>query len=176
MKLVIYVFIIFCSANLIAEEFRFKPQALEDFESFEDEVVIIGGVKIKRSELVISNVTENDIFGEDVDKYFRSDVGKVTLNSSLIAATTYTLFKADKDKQMHAMIGALAGYGTSKLCKKFLKINSRDLICALSGAGAALLLGLAKEAYDSTGRGNVDFMDAVYTFVPGALISFKVSY
>ena len=89
----------------------------------------------------------------------------------------HVVFQAKEDKQQHALAGSIASIGGAKFCEYYLIIKEESrLKCALAGAATALLAGIAKEAYDLTGRGSVDAMDAVYSFVPGALISFSIMF
>ena len=108
--------------------------------------------------------------------FLEQPIVQMAINTSLAAAVVHTALAADKDKQKHALYGAIIAYGAKKLCQKYIFKKDNSLSCALTGAGAAFLAGILKEAYDSTGRGNVDSMDAIYTFVPGALISFSLSF
>ena len=43
------------------------------------------------------------------------------------------------------------------------------LVSPIAGLAAAVIAGALKEAYDSTGRGNVEFLDFVATAAGGAI-------
>jgi hypothetical protein len=67
------------------------------------------------------------------------------------------------DKQLH--IGAGAGIASIAMASGATWKQS----CAISVAG-----GLAKEAYDSTGRGTVDARDAIATGAAGCLTAYVI--
>lgn len=179
MKTFINFIALFLSLSAFGNEFRFKAKKVsyEDTKSFEEEIVEIGSIKVTRGEL-------SEYAGMDAHQYSCGTPKKSILDNSLFQravdislATTiaHTLLQADKDKQKHAIVGALISAGAVKICEKILGGKDNRLICALTGSGAALFAGIAKEVYDSKGHGTVDAKDAIYTFVPGALVSFKIA-
>ncbi|EQC44035.1 hypothetical protein [Bacteriovorax sp. Seq25_V] len=176
LKLLLIFTLMFSS---IAEEFKFKQPTLQEYmtvKSYEDEIITIGGIDIRRGDLLESSRVNHEIINCDGPKktsLFDEPAFQTSLNIALVATVLHTTLQAPEDKKKHALVGAVIGLGATKLCEKIYNGDDNRLICALTGAGAALLAGLGKEVYDSGGRGNVDAMDAVYTFVPGALISFK---
>lgn len=66
--------------------------------------------------------------------------------------------KLAKDKQLHLLAGFLVAMVAQGL--------TQSLWVALLASG---VVGVAKEAYDATGRGTVDFWDFIATVVGGAL-------
>jgi hypothetical protein len=66
--------------------------------------------------------------------------------------------KLAKDKQLHLLAGFLVAMVAQGL--------TQNLWVALLAVG---VVGAAKEAYDATGRGTVDFWDFIATVVGGAL-------
>jgi len=182
MKTLIYILCIITSLTAYAEEFRFQADyknLLAETNSYEDEVIEVGSTKITRkklSEYAGINQTEINCDLNKDTTFLQNEVFQQSVNISLVAAVLHTYFQAESDKKKHFLAGALIAAGTTKLCEKIIDGGKDSVVCALSGAGAALIAGLLKEAYDSTGRGNVDAMDAVYTFVPGALVSFRLSF
>ena len=64
----------------------------------------------------------------------------------------------NRDKLYHLAAGAVIALAVGLL------------LTPLLGLGAALVAGVAKEAYDATGRGTVEALDAVATVVGGAVI------
>ncbi len=179
MKKLIIILIATLSISSFAEDFKFRPAGLESYidqPSYEDQIITIGGFEIRRGDLLAnSRISEEsiDCLGSEQKSIFDDKVFQTSLNAALIATVLHTTLQAPEDKKKHALVGSLIGLGTTKICQKFFSGDDNRLVCALTGAGAALLAGIAKEVYDTGGRGNVDAMDAVYTFVPGALISFK---
>lgn len=81
--------------------------------------------------------------------------------------------KLPKDKRYHLYAGAISGKVASLWCgarsntSLQTDLKKRKFLCSF---GAASVVGVLKEVYDSTGRGNVDFKDAVVTGAGGALI------
>ena len=61
------------------------------------------------------------------------------------------------DKLLHAGAGAAVG-ATTGSCK------------------ASIAAGIAKEAYDATGRGTVDPLDAIATGLSGCLVNYLLDY
>ena len=171
------------SLPALAEEFDFRQTKTlyervlnNEYISYENETILSsGGVKVKRKDLQLSdplNINCQNMQSTILD----STSIQVAINTTLAAALIHSVFGAEPDKRKHAIYGTLIGYGAKKICENYIFKKDNKIKCALTGAGAALLAGLAKELYDSTGRGNVDAMDAVYTFVPGALISFSYKF
>ncbi len=95
------------------------------------------------------------------------------VNASLAASIILILAKGAKDKKYHGGAGLLSGIGATGLCSYLIE-DDEGIVCALTGAAVSLIFALGKELYDSTGRGNVDAMDAFATFVPGLLVSFSI--
>ncbi len=176
------LFILLFPFYSFAEDFKIQPPSLADYtnvESFDEEVVNIGGQQITRGELSsMAGLNQNNTNCPNAqnDSFLNNPNFQTAVNVSLIASILHTAFQAEKDKQKHAIIGALISAGTTKLCQKVFNGKNKNLVCALTGAGAALIAGILKEYRDSKGHGTVDAKDAIYTFVPGALISFKLSF
>jgi len=89
-----------------------------------------------------------------------------------IVAGIYLIGKQmPKDKQMHFYVGAITGAAAGKWCESRNEHLSRKekrkkiFLCTL---GSSTIVGVLKEAYDSTGRGNVEFADAAVTSAGGA--------
>ena len=104
-----------------------------------------------------------------------SVVFKHSLDLSLALSIAHLINIKKQDKVKHALVGAIIGYGVTKLCGYITRQND-SLLCSLTGAAASIIIGILKELYDSTGRGTVDYKDAIYTFVPGTLISFRIMF
>jgi len=99
------------------------------------------------------------------------------MDGSMLSSMYYTYQDAEDDKKKHFLVGTVVGGTAMTVAKLYFKNDENsDLKAFIAGTSAALLAGLLKEAYDATGRGNVDAMDAVYTAVPGAALSFKLSF
>lgn len=176
------LFILLFPFYSFAEDFKIQPPSLADYtsvKSYDEEIVNIGPHSYTRGQLKeMSGRNRNTInCPENQDQSFLNNPNfQTAVNVSLIASILHTAFQAEKDKQKHAIIGALISAGTTKLCQKVFNGKNKNLVCALTGAGAALIAGILKEYRDSKGHGTVDAKDAIYTFVPGALISFKLSF
>ncbi len=144
--------------------------------SYEDEVVLsAGGVDVRREDLQLSDSSNIHHLDASNTILYTENI-QMAINTALAVTLVHSVFSAEPDKRKHAIYGTLIGYGAKKICENFIFKKNNKITCALTGAGAALLAGIVKELYDSTGRGNVDAMDAVYTFVPGALISFSYRF
>lgn len=63
-----------------------------------------------------------------------------------------------KDKLLHFVAGSI--------CSAFVYVITLNLTLAI---GASVILGIAKEVYDSRGHGTVEVLDAVATAVGGAV-------
>lgn len=177
MNKIIFSFILLCLSSIsLASEFRFKPAGLEQLTSdtsYEDEVITIGHINTTR-EMLLTNIEAVEINDSDLeDSFFSHPALKSAVNISLAATVIHTVLHAPDDKKKHALAGILVGAGVTKICQKVFNKSDNSMTCALSGAGAALLAGVLKEVYDAQGYGQVDAYDAIYTVVPGALISFK---
>ena len=84
----------------------------------------------------------------------------LTIAALAIAAPVYALDFGQKDKQLHAIAGA-GIYAASRVAGASPR---RSLaICAAAG--------VLKEAYDATGRGNVEAADAIATVIPCLLMA-----
>ncbi len=69
----------------------------------------------------------------------------------------------------HLVAGAVSAGGIA-LASSILAIPGRD--AAAMAATVAVLLGIGKEAYDAvTGRGHLDWLDAVFTALGGAVVA-----
>ena len=69
----------------------------------------------------------------------------------------------------HLTAGAVAAGGIA-FASGILAMPRRD--AAAIAAGVAVLLGIGKEVYDAaTGRGHVDWLDAVFTALGGAVVA-----
>lgn len=181
MKTIILSFLLVNSLvfRVFAEEFKFSKPTLESYtniESVDDKIITIGSIQIRSGDLRAHAGLSDKCLECSTDEqksFFDDKLYKTALDASLVAALLHVTLQAENDKKKHALVGSLIGFGATKLCQKLYQAKDNRLICALTGAGAALLAGIGKEYYDRGGRGTVDAMDAVYTFVPGALISFK---
>ena len=63
-----------------------------------------------------------------------------------------------KDKLLHFLAGLI--------CATFVYLITLNLTLAI---GASVILGIAKEVYDSRGHGTVEMLDVVATIVGGAV-------
>lgn len=169
----------FVSTFIYANEFSFKQPSLDHYtnvKSYDDEILRYGSIEVRRGDLRKFARADDlcvDCVEEEQKSFLDDESFQSAINIALVTTVVHTAFYAAEDKKKHALVGAIIGAGTTKLCQKLYNGKNDKLVCALTGAGAALLAGLGKEYWDSKGHGNVDAMDAVYTFVPGALISFK---
>lgn len=80
-----------------------------------------------------------------------------------LAATFLSACSIPIDKQLHIGVGSSIAGVSSELG------GSWEQSCAVSA-----IAGLAKEAYDSTGRGTVDGMDFVATAVSGCVVAYTI--
>ena len=148
-------------------------EQLSSDTSYEDEVITIGHIRTTRGEL-LKNIEEVEVEHNEAEPgLLNHQVFKSVINISLAATVAHTILQAPDDKKKHALAGLLIGAGVTRICKKVFMKGQDSMTCALSGAGAALLAGVLKEVYDGHGHGHVDAYDAIYTVIPGALISFK---
>ncbi|MFN2367266.1 MAG: hypothetical protein ABR523_12525 [Desulfurivibrionaceae bacterium] len=83
---------------------------------------------------------------------------------ALILALPASALALDQDKQAHAVAGAALGY--------FGTMSGGSKTGALLGCGA----GAAKELYDSTGKGTVEFADFAASCGMGFLMSVGVDW
>lgn len=164
-----------------AGEFRFEEESFESIRekslSYDNEVISIAGIEMTRADLasysVIDSIDSSYNSHDTENNILNNNYVRASIDVSLAAVIIHTTLQAEDDKKKHVLAGAIVGAAATKICEYFLKQDNNRLVCALTGAGAALLAGVAKEVYDTGGRGSVEAMDAVYTFVPGALVSFK---
>lgn len=162
-----------------SDNFRFEAASAEELGSergYRDDVLRIGGIEISRGQLEDYSGTKDGMSTchEEGSKNFMDEPAlENVINAALVSTIVHTALQARQDKQKHALVGAAIGFGASKLCEYIMKGEDNRFVCALTGAGAALLAGVAKEVYDNNGHGTVDKYDALYTFVPGAIVSFK---
>ncbi len=79
------------------------------------------------------------------------------------------------DKELHFNAGYIVGSISSELCSPIYKkqTNKSRQLRFWCSFGAATVAGLAKELYDSTGRGNVEAADAVVTSFGGLQLEFR---
>lgn len=79
------------------------------------------------------------------------------------------------DKEMHFNAGYIIGSISSELCSPVLmkQTNKSSQLRFWCSFTAATLAGVAKEFYDSTGRGNVEAADAVATSLGGFQLEFR---
>lgn len=105
-----------------------------------------------------------------------SKISNYGLTAAMVAGSYITYINAEDDKKKHFIVGALVGGVATTLARVYFKGDDyADLKSFLVGAGSALLIGTLKEIYDSTGRGTVDTMDAVYTALPGAAVALRIA-
>lgn len=101
------------------------------------------------------------------------DFKDILLDLAIIGGIIIAGKKLPKDKKLHFYAGALTGLVVGEWCKRSSKASSttnpkrRNFMCSL---GAATAVGVLKEVYDSTGRGNVEFKDALITAAGGAAV------
>ncbi len=94
------------------------------------------------------------------------------MHTTVGVAMVDALYPGQSDKKLHAIAGGLvAGLTSSYVTER----TGRPWLGAAAGCGAALAVGLAKEAYDSTGRGHVDRHDVVATAVGGAPVCLRLN-
>ena len=75
----------------------------------------------------------------------------------LVAQPTLAAADIEKDKALHAV----AGVAVSQAFGFYAENNGKDRVTW--GCGGAVAAGLAKELYDATGRGDVEFADFAAT-------------
>ena len=151
--------------DILMDQFLSNKTITINGHSYSDtEFARLAGIDIQEAEYL-----------EKLDMAFKNDMTKSLVNLALVSTFVHTFTNAPEDKRKHVLAGTLISVGATKLCQYLIEEDD-SLICALTGIGASVLAGIGKELYDSTGRGNVDVMDAVYTFVPGTLISIKLNY
>jgi hypothetical protein len=97
------------------------------------------------------------------------------LNSFVNSMNNYTNQK--DDKKAHSMAGNSIAFMAQGFCDHSARQNSAGLSLEkssfLCGLGAASLVGVLKELYDSTGRGHVELEDAVATGIGGFYIRYQ---
>lgn len=105
-----------------------------------------------------------------------SDFSGIMIDFAVIAGIYLVGKKMPKDKRYHLYAGALTGRVASIWCgarsghKTVTERRKRQFLCSF---GAASVVGVMKEVYDSTGRGTVDFKDAVVTGLGGAAMGVR---
>lgn len=77
------------------------------------------------------------------------------------------------DKVKHFVAGGLVSAGTQFIATKLGANNNASL---LIGFGAGVVVGVAKELYDMTGRGTPDFKDALWTGLGAGLTSVSLRF
>lgn len=90
---------------------------------------------------------------------------RIGLGTTVGVALAERMYPGQPDKRLHAIAGGLIAGATSEYVT--WRTGNR-FVGAAAGCAAALVAGVAKEAYDATGRGNVDRRDVVATAAGGA--------
>ena len=144
-------------------------------ESFDDEILNIAGTEITRGDLrKYAGLNEGGEFSE-TSKYqtiIENRNFQLAVNASIVTAILHTALQAKPDKQKHAIVGALIGFGVTRICEYIFEVKN-SFFCALTGTGATAITAVLKELRDSQGHGTVDAMDVIYTVFPGAIMSFS---
>ena len=120
-----------------------------------------------------SSLTIEDVNGEEATLNARD------LNSLAAAVDSYNTVNSKHttdDKVLHTHAGRLTSIVAQSMCSE-MGIEptgiSRKTSSFLCGLGASTLASILKEVYDSTGRGEVDSMDAVATSFGGVWLEFR---
>lgn len=90
---------------------------------------------------------------------------RIAVGTAAGVALAERMYPGQPDKRLHAIAGGVVAGVTAEYVT--WKTGNR-LVGAAAGCAAALVAGVAKEAYDATGRGHVDRRDVVATAVGGA--------
>lgn len=85
------------------------------------------------------------------------------ITAAIIACTATSAHAMDADKQGHLAAGVAVGAIAYAVTPWLEEITGRDLVPVNVACGASAAAGLAKEAYDASGRGNVEFADFAAT-------------
>ncbi len=95
-------------------------------------------------------------------------------------ASVYALNESNfaDDKTLHFAAGALTGRLAAAYCEKreFNSSLSSEKINLLCSLGAATLVGILKELYDSAGNGNPEFEDALVTSAGGFFVGIRYAF
>lgn len=99
------------------------------------------------------------------------------LASDVIAGINAIKMDPQKDKERHFLVGHVIGNVTSGAMQIILPkyVENRKLLSTLTGFGASVLIGLAKEYRDGKGYGHADATDAIATSLGGICGSITMS-
>jgi hypothetical protein len=179
-NIIISLIFIFHFSFAIAVDVDFQFEASQSdlshiSDSFDEEVLNIGGTEITRGDLRrYAGLDDGSEFSENYSykNVIESRKFQIAISASIVAGILHTVLQAESDKQKHTIVGALIGFGVTRVCEHIFEVKS-NFFCALTGTGAAAITAILKELRDSQGHGTVDGMDIVYTIAPGALASFS---
>lgn len=109
--------------------------------------------------------------------YAGDDFTNILIDFAVIAGLYAAGKNMPKDKRMHLYAGAITGRVASIWCgmknkhKPITERRKRQFLCSF---GAATAAGILKEVYDGvSGKGQVEFKDAVVTGVGGTLMGIR---
>ena len=81
---------------------------------------------------------------------------------------SYCVFRHLKRRKMMIPKDKLLHFVAGSICSAFVYVITLNLTLAI---GASVILGIAKEVYDSRGHGTVEVLDAVATAVGGVVVA-----
>ena len=182
MKTYLYCYLIlafvFLSKNSLAQEkFQFSALDLTKQNLEQEAPVFLAGISINRDVLTRVKIKQGLPSPPSSKKRSLYTTGQRTLlNTLFITSLIHTLSTQPIDKQRHFLVGSLVGGGVSYWAKHYYfkgdeYANNKAF---WAGAAAAVLVGLLKESADYAGAGAVDRNDAIYTAVPGVIMSLLV--
>ncbi len=169
---------VFLSKNSLAQEsFQFSALDVTEQNTKQEMPMFLAGISINRDVLTRVKIKQALPSYHHSKKRSLYTTGQRTLLKTLfITSLIHTLSTQPIDKQRHFLVGSLVGGGVSYWAKHYYfkgdeYANNKAF---WTGAAAAALIGLLKESADYAGAGAVDRNDAIYTAVPGVMMSLLV--
>ncbi len=170
-----YLSFFFLSKSSLAQEnFQFSALDLTEHNSQHEAPMFLAGININKGVLTRVKIKQDVPSSHDLKKHSLYTTGQRTLlNTLFITSLVHTLSTQPIDKQRHFLVGSLVGGGVSYWAKHYYfkgdKYANNKAFWA--GVAASALVGLLKESADYAGAGAVDRNDAIYTAVPGVIMS-----
>ena len=169
-QLIIFSFLL---TSAIVQAQNLKPDC-------DEQIIGNSGLTYKISDMVKAVNESNVKYGHEVSfkvtKVDKEEAKKVEEDAS--ALVPLALLRKQKGTMREDTYGhAVAGYLCSYSASQYLKVVAEDKEDTfLKSLSFGAICALAKEAYDSTGRGNVEFRDFKNTVIGAALLRFKFEY